>query len=349
MFFTSFRKPLMWGTAILAVWLSIKYLLPVALPFLLGGLLAFAAEPVVHVAGRKMPRQLATGLGVTAVLLLVAALVSMLGAVAVREVKNLAQAAPELAKKAGQGMQEVRLWLTDLSERAPEALQPVLQRATAEFFEDGAGMVQQVTQHLPGALTATLGHVGNGALGIGTGLLSAYLISARLPQFKEQLRNWLSRSKLQQFLPGLKRVKSSLGGWFVAQLKLSAVTWGIVSVGFFLLRIPYAPAWAALVAVVDAIPILGTGTVLVPWALVSLLQRESLKAIGLLCTYGAAAITRTVLEPKLVGRHLGLDPLTTLIALYAGYRFWGVLGLLLTPIIASAAKSLLEAPKNGAS
>ena len=99
-------------------------------------------------------------------------------------------------------------------------------------------------------------------------------------------------------------------------------------------------------AVVDAIPILGTGTVLVPWALVSLLQKESLKAIGLLCTYGAAAITRTVLEPKLVGRHLGLDPLTTLIALYAGYRFWGVLGLLLTPILASAAKSLLNTPKN---
>lgn len=349
MFFTSFRKPLLWGGAILGLWLGAKYLLPVALPFLLGALLAVAAEPFVALAERKVPRQLASGLGVTAVLLFVAGLVSMVGAVAVREVKNLALAAPELARKAGQGMQVVRDWLVSVSEQAPEGVQPMLQRATTDFFEDGTGFVQQVTQRLPGALTATLSHVGNGAVGMGTGLLAAFLISARLPQLKSRLRSWLAHSSVQQFLPGLRRVKSSLGGWLLAQLKLSAVTWGIVSVGFLLLRIPYGPAWAALVAVVDAIPILGTGTVLVPWALVCLLQRQSLRAIGLLCIYAAAAMTRTVLEPKLVGRHLGLDPLTTLVALYAGYRFWGVLGLLLTPIMASAAKSLLKGPENGIS
>ena len=344
MFFTSFRKPLLWVGAVLAIWLGVKYLLPVALPFLLGALLAVAAEPVVAMAQRKMPRKLASPVGVTVVLLLLAGLVSILGAVAVREIKNLAHAAPELAQKAGQGMQTVQDWLVSASEQAPEGIRPLLQHATTDLFEDGAGLVQQVTQRLPSALTATLGHVGNGALALGTGLLSAFLISARLPQLKAQLR-----SRLAKVLPGLRRVKNSLGGWFVAQLKLSAVTWGIVSVGFFILGIPYAPVWAVLVAVVDAIPILGTGTVLVPWALVCLLQRQSLRAIGLLCTYGAAAITRTVLEPKLVGRHLGLDPLTTLLALYAGYRFWGVLGLLLTPIIASATKSLLKGPENGVS
>lgn len=349
MIFTSFRKPLLWVGAVLAMWLGVKYLLPVALPFLLGALLAVAAEPAVVIAQRKMPRQLASPVGVTVVLLLLAGLVSILGAVAVREIKNLALAAPELAQKAGQGIQTVQDWLVSASEQAPEGIRPLLQHATTDLFEDGAGLVQQVTQRLPSALTATLGHVGNGALGLGTGLLSAFLISVRLPQLKAQLRGYLQHSRLQQLLPGLRRVKSSLGGWLVAQLKLSAVTWGIVSVGFFILGIPYAPVWAVLVAVVDAIPILGTGTVLVPWALVCLLQRQSLRAIGLLCTYGAAAITRTVLEPKLVGRHLGLDPLTTLIALYAGYRFWGVLGLLLTPIIASAVKSLLKDPENGIS
>ena len=125
-----------------------------------------------------------------------------------------------------------------------------------------------------------------------------------------------------------------------AQLKLCAVTWAIVAIGFLALGIPNGTLWALLVAVVDAVPILGTGTILVPWAAVSLIKKESLQAIGLLCTYGVAAMTRTVLEPRLVGKQLGLDPLTTLAALYVGFRFWGFGGLLLTPILASAAKSI---------
>ena len=61
-----------------------------------------------------------------------------------------------------------------------------------------------------------------------------------------------------------------------------------------------------------------------------------------MCTYGAAVITRTVLEPRLMGRQLGLDPLLTLVALYAGFRLWGIPGLLLTPILASAVKSITK-------
>jgi predicted PurR-regulated permease PerM len=100
-----------------------------------------------------------------------------------------------------------------------------------------------------------------------------------------------------------------------------------------------------VVAVLDAVPILGTGTVLVPWSLVCFLQHEQLRAIGLLSVYAAAAITRTVLEPKFVGQQLGLDPLATLIALYVGFCFWGIPGLLFTPILASACKSFLTKPE----
>ena len=113
------------------------------------------------------------------------------------------------------------------------------------------------------------------------------------------------------------------------------------------MRIPQGAAWALVVAVVDAVPVLGTGTVLVPWAVVCLIKKESLRAIGLLCTYGVAMMTRTVLEPRLMGKQLGLDPLTTLITLYAGYRFWGFGGLLVTPILASAAKSILKTERPG--
>jgi predicted PurR-regulated permease PerM len=123
-----------------------------------------------------------------------------------------------------------------------------------------------------------------------------------------------------------------------------SITFGILTVGFWLLRIPYGIMWALLIALVDAVPVLGTGTVLVPWALVRLFQGDSLQGIGLLCVYGAAALVRTVLEPRLVGHQLGLDPLATLGALYVGYRFWGFFGMIITPLLASAALQVLQKP-----
>lgn len=324
-----------------ALWLGARYVLPVALPFLLGALLALAAEPLVRPLCRRMKRGLAAGLGVSATLLGLGGILSLVGAAAVRELGRLAGAVPRLTGTARQGMQVLEDWLVGLSEAAPEAVRPALRNTVLSVFDDGTVFLQQATRNLPQVVTTTLGYVGSGVLGAGTALVAGFLISARLPALRQGIRKNIP----EKWFVAAERVKSALGGWVKAQLKLVAVTWGIVTVGFVLLRIPYGLVWAALVAVVDAVPILGTGTVLVPWAVVCFLQGQTLRGAGLLCVYAASAVTRTVLEPKLVGHQLGLDPLVTLIALYVGFRFWGFAGLLLAPILASAAKSLL--PEKG--
>lgn len=335
------KKILTLAAVFVGLWLGARYVLPVALPFLAGAGLALAAEPLVRRLSRRLPRGTAAGIGVSATLAGVAAIGALAGAVLVREAGNLMSAVPDLQSTAQQGMTLAEDFLVRLADRAPEGVRPLLQRTVLDFFDDGTVLLQQVSQRLPGVVGATISWVGDGVLGVGTGVLAAFLISARLPKLRKEIKTRLPQSWYNKYLPALRRVRGSLWGWLKAQAKLSAVTWGIVTVGFLLLRIPNSVAWAALVAVVDAVPILGTGTVLVPWALVCLLQGQSLRAIGLLCTYGVALMTRTVLEPKLVGHHLGLDPLATLAALYVGYRFWGILGLLFTPILASAAKSLI--------
>ena len=126
-------------------------------------------------------------------------------------------------------------------------------------------------------------------------------------------------------------------------LAVSAV--GLLLCGFLLLRIPSAPLIALLTALVDALPVLGTGTVLLPWALVSLLGGGAVRALGLLGLYVCAALVRSVLEPRLVGSHLGLDPLVTLIAMYCGYRLWGLAGMLLLPLVAATVFQALPEEK----
>ena len=116
----------------------------------------------------------------------------------------------------------------------------------------------------------------------------------------------------------------------------------LLLLGFLLIGIPRALLWAALVALVDAVPVLGTGTVLVPWALVRFLQGDVLQGAGLLATFSVAWLVRSVLEPRIVGRSLGLDPLISLVAFYVGFKLWGIPGMILAPMAAALIKSLLD-------
>ncbi len=322
----------------LGIWLFFKYLLPIGLPFGFGLLLAWAAEPAVRTGMRllKLPRWAATGLGVTFTLVLLVTLVGILGAAIVRELSVLAGRLPDLQVTAVETANRLQRFLEDAASHAPAGVRPLIDGSVHRLFSSGTALFEQVTVRVPGAISAILGWVPDGVLGIGTGILSGFMLSARLPKLKPAIEKKLPEELRTKLLPALRRSKAALWGWVKAQLKLTAITYIIVALGFLLLRVPFAPLWAAGVALVDAVPLLGTGTVLLPWALVSLVQREHLRSIGLLCIYGTTFFTRTVLEPRLVGRQLGIDPLVTLIFLYLGYKFWGIFGMLLAPMLVAA-------------
>lgn len=326
---------------LLLVWLSSKFLLPFLFPFLLGTALAYAAEPAVRLgcSRLKLPRGIAAGAGVSVTLLLLSAVVLLLGSLAVKELGSLATTIPQTLHQSSAALEG---WLTQLSGKAPAQVRPVLLRSVENFFADSQSLTDRAIRQVPGLLGGVLEKAPGKAMSIGTGILSGYFISARLPKLKERFQEKIPPIFHEKWLPALHRLRGALGKWLLAQGKLMAVTYGIVTLGLLLLRIPYAPAWALLVAAVDAVPLLGTGTVLVPWALVQLLQDDPLVGFGLLALYALAAVTRTVLEPKLFGSHLGLDPLVMLIFLYFGYRLWGFWGIIISPLLAATTKALTE-------
>ena len=323
------------------VWLSGKFLLPFLMPFLLGTALALAAEPVVKLGSDRLGfrRGTAAGIGVTLTLALLLGVVFFLGTLLVREVGAFAQQIPQVARQSAGLLEEA---LVSLSSRAPEPVGPVLSDSIHRFFHNSSLLADQAVQKMPGLLSGILGKLPGSAMILGTGVLSGYFISARLPKLKTHTAAHLPAVWHEKVLPTLRHLKESLGKWLIAQGKLMAVTYCIIAAGFLLLGIPYAFAWAVLVAAVDAIPLLGTGTVLVPWALTKLLQAQPLIAAGLIILYLVALITRTVLEPRFYGRHLGLDPLVMLVFLYFGYRLWGFLGIVISPLLAATTKALFD-------
>lgn len=329
-------------------WAAVRYLLPVSVPFLLGGLLALAAEPGVRfLSGRlRFPRSAAAGVGVGAVFAMLCALLTMLLGLLLRQLRALAGILPQMELTVRAGLDSLQAWLMDLTQRTSPGVRTVLQRNVAEIFSGGAELLDRFTAHALTLAGNLLSRLPDSALGVGTAVLSAFLISAELPRIRVWLQSHVPQERFDAVIRFFRKLRSTAGQWLIAQLKLVGITYLLLTAGFLLLRVEYAPVWALAVAAVDAFPILGTGTVLVPWSLVCLLQHDSARALGLLGLYAAAALTRSTLEPKLVGRQLGLDPLVTLIALYTGFRLWGLLGMFLMPMLAITVLSMIPEGKN---
>ena len=340
---------ILWALGIgLFFWLGGKFLMPLCFPFLLGTGLALGAEPAVRLLCRRLhlPRTLAAGISVTAVFAGLALLVLLVLAVLVRELGLLAGVLPDLTQTAQSGVALLRSWLLDVAGRAPQSIRPLLQQNVTGFFSGGTALLDRGFSYILGLAGAILSRMPDSALTLGTAFLSGVMISAKLPRIRRWISTRFPRERLRPLLDTLKRMKTAVGGWLLAQLRLAGVTLVLLILGLVILRVPYAPLWAAGIALVDAVPVLGTGTVLLPWALISYLQADRARAMGLLALYILISVTRSVLEPKLLGKHLGLDPLVTLFALYAGYRVWGLAGMIVAPLLAVTAVQLLPDRKN---
>lgn len=340
--YRSIRKFVTFTLFLLGLWLGVQFLLPLGLPFLLGAGLALAAEPVVDFLCRtaRLPRAAAVGVGVTATIAFLSLLVFLVCALVLRELGQLVKVLPDLEGAARSGMELAHRGLLGMADRLPPSMEQVLRRNVDAMFSGGTELVDRGVGYVLGLAGGVLSHVPDSALVLGTAIISGYMICGKLPRIRAWIRGRIPRQRLEKVLGTLKRMKGAVLGWMKAQCKLAGVTWGILSAGFLLLRVPYALLWALVVAVLDALPVLGTGIVLLPWALLRLLEGDTVMAVGLLGLYGAAALIRSALEPKLVGRQLGLDPLLTLAAVYVGYRLWGIGGILLAPVMAVAAAQL---------
>lgn len=342
--YSGIRKFIFTGLTLVGSFLFLRYLLPLFLPFLLGAALAIAAEPLVSfLCSRLHLRQgAASAIGISLGLSFLLMAVVLLCGLVLRQLRGIAGMLPELEQSIRTGMDSLSARLLDLAGAAPEGIRSILTRDIRSLFSGGSALLDRLTDQLLRLASGILSQVPDGALGLGAGVISSYMISAKLPRIRIWVRAQLPMQRLQQTFTALGRIRAALGGWLKAQLKLSGITFCLALAGFLLLRIPQALLWATLVAIVDAFPILGTGTVLVPWSLISFLRGNRIRAFGLLGLYAAGAVIRSMTEPKLLGKQLGLDPLITLIALYAGFRLWGIPGMILSPLLAVVAIQLVN-------
>jgi sporulation integral membrane protein YtvI len=127
--------------------------------------------------------------------------------------------------------------------------------------------------------------------------------------------------------------KTYLGGYVRAQILLMFIIFIIISIMLSILRAPFALVVAAATAILDALPVFGSGITLIPLAIVYFIYGNIKLGIGYVVIWLAVILFRRILEPKLVSDKMGLNPLMTLISMYIGYRWWGIIGMLVGPIL----------------
>ena len=333
----------------LGIFLGFRYLLPLCFPFLMGVGLALAAEPLVSLLHRRLrlPRGAGAAVGVSLAFGGVAGLILLLFALLFRELGLLSGVLPDLEEAVLSGLALLQNALLDLAARAPDGLGTLLQQNIRELFSGGTALLGEAGKYLLMLAGGFLTKIPDSFLTLGTALISGFMISAKLPRLKQWALDRLPRQQLRPLLEALRGLRTAVGGWLLAQVKLSGVSFLILTLGFIILKIPYAPLWALGTALLDALPVLGTGTVLLPWSLIALLQKDPARALGLLGIYTTVSLLRSVLEPRFLGRQLGLDPLAALAAIWVGYRLFGLGGMILAPLLTVTVTQIL--PHSGKS
>lgn len=313
--------------AVLGVlWLGAKYLLPWLAPFITALALSTVIEPAVRSMVRHGWRRPAAAGCVTAAL---AAGIVALAALIISRGMNAAM------QLTGQ--------MTELVSAAADAiagLQELIGRYLGGKSTDGTALasVAALPTKISAWLLSTAGRVAqNGpeavlfavTAGIGT-----YFLSASYPKTMEFMRAQLPESFRRRFDGMGAELKSSLGGWMRAQLILMGMTFGELILAMTLLHINGAVIISAVTALIDALPVFGTGIILLPWSAYCFIAGDISRGAGLAVTWAVVSLLRSCVQAKLLGDQIGLDPAVSLFAMYVGWKVWAVPGMLTFPIIA---------------
>lgn len=214
---------------------------------------------------------------------------------------------------------------------------------TANIGDEGIELESWLSS-LTGALEKLAGNISSALFNLAKGvpdlfiffivyLVAVYLFAFSLPTMKASFLSLFHESSRDQVDAVLVSLRKSVFGFLRAQIILSALTYAITFAGLLVLDTGYPLAIALLVTIVDILPVLGTGSVLVPWACYEFVTGDLSTAIGLIILYLLITVVRRSVEPKILGDAIGISALAALISLYVGYKLIGVIGLFLGPIV----------------
>ncbi|MCM1364250.1 MAG: sporulation integral membrane protein YtvI [Faecalibacterium sp.] len=347
---------------------ALRYAVGVCLPFIIAFVVAAVLQKPKNFIVRKTPlkKGAASGICVLLTIVIIVSLIALIGVRVSTEIKGFIDYIMIQLQDFDKVIDNVENWIMNLVNSAPEFLRKTLNESVTQMFaqlrdsmsgnsdelasqiKNGIGgnfSLSWITTPINGVIS-TAKQLPSVFVSVIISLVACCFMTSEFPeiinffklQFPENRRKDLSRAKVI--------LKDSLGKMAKAYALIIVVTFVEMSIGLTILKLlhvfdsSYIILIAAATAIVDILPVLGTGTVLMPWALYSFIIGNVGMGIGLIVIYAAISIIRQVIEPKLVAGQLGLSPIVTIAALYFGLKLFGVLGMFVTPLLVIMLKLL---------
>lgn len=319
----------------------IKYVAVWTLPFLIGFVVAIILQKPVDFLDKKtkIPR---TVWSISLVLLVLCAIFGLITLVVWLIIDNsdgfvswLTGLVPDIKE----GVGKISQWFFRVTDMLPESVGAALENSPGTVIESAVtslagvvtGFAEWIITQGPGLLIATIFSI----------VASCYMTKDYrkitnfiLCQLSDKNKNLLVNIKKLFVTNILKMLRGYMIIMFITFMELFA--------GLSILKVNYALILAIIIAVLDILPVIGTGLVLIPWGIVAMVMGNIVLGIGLIALYLFIIVVRNIIEPKIIGQQVGLPPIVTLIAMYAGLKIFGVVGMMLFPVVVIITVKLQE-------
>ncbi len=322
------------GIAILILLLMV-FLLPrmilFFMPFVIGWIIALIANPLVQFFEKKLKirRKAGTVFVVVAVISLVVLAGYLLGSKIVQETVGLVNELPQIWNSLEEDFRTIGQNLDILYSRFPKEVR----ESIVGIGEQMEGFVGDIVSRVG---SPTIEAVGNFAknlptiiIGIIMCLLSAYFFVAEREYLNVHVKSHMPETITYRWNIMARSFRRAVGGYFKAQFKIEVWMYLLLVLGLWILKVDYAFLIAIGIAFLDFLPVFGTGTVLMPWAVIKILSADYKMAVGLMIIWCGGQLARQIIQPKIVGDSIGVPPIPTLFLLFIGYKAAGVFGMII--------------------
>ncbi len=327
---------------IILAYFALPKLIVVFLPFLLAGVIALIASPLVNFLNKKLkfPKKLAAGICTLFIVALIAYLIYSLAFKLVLYVQNLISDWDNIKAfwygVANLAYEKVNVFYRNSS---PE-IQGYLNMAMEACLNELQSLFAPI-------LNSAISFTTNFAMGIPSGIifiivmfLAAYFILGEADTLGGLAERLVGAKTLLRIKTVYRDMIHALVGYIKAQALIMAIVSIPLMIGLFIVGVKPFVLIAILIAIFDALPIFGSGAVLIPWSIFGFITGDYKVGIIMLVLYFTVIIVRQMLEPRIVGKHIGVPPIFTLISMYAGLKFFGIFGMILGPVCVLILKNL---------
>lgn len=301
------------------------------MPFVIGWIIASVAAPLVNWLEKrlKIVKKLGSALIVILVLALIVVAVYFAVSRIAEEIADLIQDFPRLYAQLESGLRQIGQNMSVVFNRLPSGIKEGWNTVVENLDQYMGDLVSRISEPTVTAAGNFAKRVSYYLISFIVAVMSAYFFTVQ----REEVIRWFKKTAPEaverRMTLVIDNLKYAVGGYFKAQFKIMGVVFLILLAGLAFLQTRYFVLVAFLIAFLDFLPFFGTGTAMIPWAVYTFFMGEYKTTVALVVIYVVTQVVRQLLQPKLVGDSVGLNPLVTLILLYIGYRIRGVIGMII--------------------